>query len=148
MNDAGNALMLNQNQINPLNGVTDQVQGQYADVYGNIAPLSDSARFGRVQELNQQLSADWTKSAAPIFNADKRLAYQPLNQPSGGFVTVLAPNVQKQFNLTPDDVRNSRDNVGWSIQRYSVIVGAGPMDPMKGMAHDPYPVQPNFSQIR
>jgi hypothetical protein len=126
MNAISNAFNLNQNQIIRPAGLTDQGQWQSLPTNGNTDTLGDAARFGLIQEPNQQLPTGLNNGTAPIINPGQPLPFQQWNSTPGGLVTMMHPDVPNQVNLT---------NADWSTpRRYSVITRPGTTDAMKGMA--------------
>jgi hypothetical protein len=177
MNDVSKSMNLTQDQVANLNKLTDQTQAQYRDNYNKLSTLNDADRAARAQELNRQYYGDWNKGASSIFNDSQMSRYQQLNYQYGGFNTLYDPSVQKQLNLSPDQIRNLNEHTNWSNQQLQEINGIGNTDPTKGtqmyqdywkqhqerfgkylnseqqrtwqqMTGEPYGFQPNFTPRR
>lgn len=177
MNGVSKSLNLTQDQITNLNKVTDQTQAQYRDNYNKLKTLDQNDREARTRELNRQYYGDWNKGASSILNATQMNRYQQLNYQYGGFNTFHDPAIQKQLNLTPDQIKNLNEHSNWSNQQLQEINGIGTNDPTKGtqlyqdywkqhqerlgnyltsdqqrawqkMTGEPYEFQPNFTPKR
>jgi hypothetical protein len=133
MNDVSKTLKLNQEQINSLNKVTGQVQTQYRDDYNKLSTLNEAERFERAQELNRKYYSDWNKGARDVFNDTQRTRYQQFNYQYGGFNSFYDPDVQKQLNLTPEQVKDLREHSDWSNKQWEEIHRMGATDPTKGI---------------
>jgi hypothetical protein len=132
MTDVSKALNLTQDQITNLNKLTEQTQARYRDDYAKLANLKEADRFARMQELNRQYYADWSKGTRDIFNDTQRGRYQQLGYQYGGFNTLYDPDVQKRLNLTADQVRDLRAQWDWSDQQLRDINRIGATDAKKG----------------
>lgn len=126
--DVARTLNLNQNQINRLNSLTEQTQAQYRSDYTKAAGLAEADRMVRMAELNRQYSAAWGKGAADVFNDTQAARYRQLNYQYGGFHALYDPDVQKRLNLTPDQVRNLREQADWSNRQWQEVNRAGVAD--------------------
>jgi hypothetical protein len=132
MSDVSKSMNLTQDQLTNLNKLTDQTQAKYRDNYNKLGTLNDADRAARAQELNRQYYGDWNKGASGIFNEDQMNRYQQLNFQYGGFNTLNDPAVQKQLNLTPDQIKNLNEHTNWRNQQLQEINGIGVNDPTKG----------------
>lgn len=132
MNDVGKALNLTQDQVTNLNKLTDQTQARYRDDFAKLGTLSDAERFARQQELNRLYATDWNKAARDVFNDTQRTRYQQLQYQYGGFGTLYDPDVQKQLNLTPAQVKDLRGHWDWSTQQMQDVTRLGTTDAAKG----------------
>lgn len=132
MTDVGKALNLTQDQITNLNKLTDQTQARYRDDFTKLGTMSDAERFARQQELNRLYATDWNKAARDVFNDTQRTRYQQLQYQYGGFGTLYDPDVQKQLNLTPAQVKDLRAHWDWSNQQWQDINRLGVADAAKG----------------
>lgn len=177
MPDVSKSLNLSQDQLTRLNKLTEQTRAAYRDDYGKLGTLNDADRFTRMQELNQRYYTDWNKGARDIFNDTQRTRYQQLGYQYGGFNALYDPAVQKRLNLTPEQVKNLRDQYDWSNRQLADINRVGATDATKGaqmyrdyrtarqermnrfltaqqqkawneMVGDPYTFQPNFTPPR
>jgi hypothetical protein len=132
MNDISKSLNLTAEQISNLNKLTEQTQAKYRDDYAKLSALKEAERFNRMQELNRQYYADWTKGAGSVFNDTQRTRYQQLGYQYGGFGTFYDPDVQKRLNLTADQQKALRDQWDWSNQQLQEIYRTGATDATKG----------------
>jgi hypothetical protein len=177
MNDIGKSLKLTPEQTTKLNTITTATQDRFRADYEKAGKLSDAERFTRMQDLNRQYSADWSKGARDVLNEDQRNRYQQLNYQYGGFNSLYDPDVQKRLNLTPEQVKNLREQSTWSDQQLQEINRVGGTDATKGgrlyrdywttrqerfnkfltpdqlktwnqMTGDPYTFQPSFTSGR
>lgn len=173
MTDVGKSLNLTPDQVTRLNTVTDQTQSRYRADYAKLATMAEAERAAAARDLNRRYSADWSKSAADIFNDTQRARYQQFNYQYGGFNSLYDPDVQRRLNLTAEQVKNLQDQAAWSNQQWNNIYTTGAADPTKGtqmyrdywtarqerfnkfltpdqqrawreMTGDPYTFQPNF----
>jgi len=126
--DIGKSLNLTQDQITRLGAADAKVRELYREQYSKLGTFSDPERLARIEQLNRQFLNDWNKNAADIFNAEQRTRYQQLNTQYRGFDALMDPDVQKQLNLTPEQVKNLRDNAAWSTTQFDTINRMGATD--------------------
>ncbi len=112
MNDISKSMNLTADQIANLNRVTTQAADQFTTNAGNINTLGDADRFTRINDLNNQYHTAWFKGARDIFNDNQFRRYRQLNYQYGGFNTFYDPEVQKQLNLTADQVQGTSRELG------------------------------------
>jgi hypothetical protein len=132
MNNVTKSLNLTQDQINGLNKLTDRTQALYNAKYNALNSLNDAERFTRLQELNRQYTRDWNKGARDIFNDNQRSRFQQFNYQYGGFNALFDPAVQKQLDLTPNQIKDLRAQADWSNKQLQEISRVGATDPAKG----------------
>jgi hypothetical protein len=132
MDEVNKSLNLTADQVNRLNELTTQTQNQFRDDFTKLGTLADAERFNRQLELNRQYTTDWDKKARTIFNDTQWNRYQQLNNQYGGFNTLYDTDVQRRLNLTPDQIKNLRENADWSSQQLAEINRVGATDAAKG----------------
>lgn len=130
-NDVGKSLNLTPEQTTKLNSITEATQARYRNDYEKLGSLNETERYSRIQELNRQYNADWTKSSRDVFNENQRNRYQQLNYQYGGFSSLSDPDVQKRLNLTADQVKNLQEHSNWSSQQLQDINRTGASDAAK-----------------
>jgi Spy/CpxP family protein refolding chaperone len=128
MDDVRKSLNLTPEQVNRLNTLTEQTQGQYRDKYSQLSTLKDADRAARMQELNRQYYGDWSKGARNVFNDEQRTRYQQLYYQYGGFNSLGDPDVAKRLNLTPEQRRNLNASIDWSSRQLQDINKTGATD--------------------
>jgi len=177
MTDVSKSLNLTPEQMTKLNSLTEATQNRYRSDYEKLGSLNETERYSRMQDLNRQYNADWTKSSRDVFNENQRNRYQQLNYQYEGFNSLSDPDAQKRLNLTADQVKNLQEHSNWSYQQLQDINRAGASDATKGnqlyrdywtarqerwnkyltpeqqkiwneMAGDPYTFQPSFTTGR
>jgi hypothetical protein len=131
MNDVSKTLNLTPDQITRLNAITANTQARYRDDYGKLGTLSDADRAARIAELNQKYNADWNKSAQNVLDDTQRSRYQQIYYQHGGFNAFQDPDVQKQLNLSADQLKNLQDQRVWNSQQLAAIQQTAATDPTK-----------------
>jgi hypothetical protein len=131
MNNVSKSLNLSPEQVGRLNQLTTKTQGMYRDKYNNLSTLNDTDRWTRTQDVNRQYYGDWSKGAQEIFNSDQSKRYQQLNHQYGGFTSLYEPNVQKELNLTQQQIKSLDEHRDWNTQQLQSIDRTALTDPTK-----------------
>jgi len=133
MSDVSRALNLTPDQVNRLNQTSEQLQSRYRDQYNQLNSLNANERAAKMAELNRSYYADWTKGTSNIFNDTQASRYQQLQLQYGGFNSLSDPNVQRQLNLTQDQMKNLSQLNDWSSQQMAEINRQAATDRDRGM---------------
>ncbi len=131
MNDVGKSLNLTADQVTRLNALTTLTQNKFDKDFTGLSTLNDAERFNRQHELRSQYYTEWNNGAKNIFNDNQFRRYQQLNYQYDGFDNFYDPNIQKQLNMTPDQVKNLREHWDWNNQQLADIEKLNATDPAK-----------------
>jgi hypothetical protein len=131
MGDIGRSLNLTPTQISGLDQLTTATQKAYRDRFNTVMALPESERATRMDELNRQYATEWHKGARNIFNENQYSRYQQLIHQYGGFHSLTNPEIQKQLDLTPTQLRDVVEQRNWSNRQVQEINRVAATDPAK-----------------
>jgi hypothetical protein len=131
MNDVNKSLNLTADQVTRLNTLTNETQSKFGKDFAGLGTLSDAERFNRQQELNGQYYTAWNNGAKDVLNENQFRRYQQLHYQYGGFNNFYDPTLQKQLNMTPEQVKSLREHSDWSNQQLADIEKLNATDPTK-----------------
>jgi hypothetical protein len=131
MPDVSRSLNLTADQLTRLNQLSDRTHVKYRDQFGGVGTLAAADRDARVRELSQQYNTDWSTGAQGILNRDQWTRYQQLHHQYAGFDSLTNADIQRQLNLTPQQVRDLDAQRTWNAQQLNEISRLNATDPTR-----------------
>lgn len=131
MPEVGRTLNLTPDQVTRLNQLSDRTQIKYREPLGGVGSLAPSDRTARINELASQYNADWSTGAKGILNRDQWARYQQIHHQYAGFDSLANPDIQRQLNLTPQQIRDLDTQRTWNAQQLNEIAKLNATDPAR-----------------
>jgi hypothetical protein len=131
--DVARSLGLTDAQLQRLNAVTRQVQGQFRDQFGRLNTLTDAERAALALQLDRQFTAAWLAAAKDVLDARQLARYEQLQAQFGGFATLTDPAIQRQLNLTDAQRQLLNRDLTWRDQQMRDIMRQAQLDRARGV---------------
>src|SRR5262249_52951257 len=112
--DVSRSLSLTPDQVNRLNQLNTQTQSSFQADWNRLTAMNDAERVARAQQLNGQFNSAFLNGAQNVFNNQQLARYRQLQLQSLGFGAFFDPAVQRQLNLTPDQLQRLNTDMTWS----------------------------------
>ncbi|MFL5341310.1 MAG: hypothetical protein ACJ8F7_14285 [Gemmataceae bacterium] len=117
MPDVAKALTITDVQVNRLDQATERLQTRYRKEFDKLRDLPDDLRDPRVVELLRAYQHEWMRAASEVLTSSQFPRYRQLELQFRGFGAFADPDIQKQLNLSQEQMVRLREALAWSVKQ-------------------------------
>ena len=132
MPDVAKALSITETQVNRLDQATERLQTRYRAEFDKLRDLPADLRDPRVVELLRAYQSEWIRAAGQILTTAQYPRYRQLELQFRGFGAFADPDIQKQLNLSQEQVVRLHEALAWSVKQMHDIAANGDKSRDKG----------------